>query len=124
MKFYKLIPISIFACSIGFAAVIKEIEVDGLKRFSKDTVLTYAAVNEGDNLEQSDVPQIISNLFITDFFDDIQVKLFPEAQRLNILVKEKPVLASVDFSGNVHFSKSDIEKSLTEHKIDKGRTFN
>lgn len=124
VKFYKLIPISIFACSIGFAAVIKEIEVDGLKRFSKDTVLTYAAVNEGDNLEQSDVPQIISNLFITDFFDDIQVKLFPEAQRLNILVKEKPVLASVDFSGNVHFSKSDIEKSLTEHKIDKGRTFN
>lgn len=125
MRLYKLVPI---ACLLSFsvlcAAVIKQIDVEGLKRFSKETVLTYAAITEGDNLEETEVTQIISNLFVTDFFDDIQVELFSEQQRLKIIVKEKPVLASVDFSGNNHFGKNDIEKALTEHKIDKGRTFN
>jgi outer membrane protein insertion porin family len=125
MKFSKLLPVlSLLSSSATFAAVIKDIDIEGLKRFSKDTVLTYAAIAEGDDLDQTDMTQIVSNLFLTDFFDDIQVQLSPEQHKLKIILKEKPVLFSVEFSGQNHFSKSDIEKALTEYKIDKGRTFN
>ncbi len=109
--------------SLVTADVIKNIDINGLKRFSKETVLTYAAISEGEDIQQSDLTHIVANLSLTDFFDDISVDYDPSRQKLIINVKEKPVLSSVTFTGNSNVGKGDIEKTLAQHNIDKGRTF-
>lgn len=105
------------------ALVVKNIEVNGLSRFSQSTVLVYSAVAVGDDIDEFDVKAIINNLFITDFFDDISVKL-NDSGVLIINVKEKPVIANITFHGNRHLKLEQIEAAFMEQSVSVGRTFN
>lgn len=125
MRFIPSWPLLLVFCSSLFAQeAIKHIVVEGNQRFSKETILNYASIEEGDIFEESETAQIISNLFITDFFDNIEVFFDPRSETLSIKIQEKPVLGEIIFKGNYHFSDNEIEKSLTEYNIDLGRTLN
>lgn len=104
--------------------VVEHIVVEGNQRFSRETILTYAAIDEGEEFDESDTAQIITNLFVTDFFDNIQVFFDPSSSTLTISLKEKPIIGEITWKGNNHFGDGDIEKSLSEYDIIKGRTFN
>ena len=105
------------------AQVVKDIEVEGLSRFSKSTVLVYSAVAVEDDLTEADIKAIINNLFVTDFFDEISVNL-DDNGLLKISVVEKPVIANITTTGNSHMNESQIESSLVDQGISVGRTFN
>ncbi len=112
------------ALSIAYAVILESIELVGAQRYSEKTILTYAAVEAGDELHQEDIPQIIKNLYMTNFFDDIRVRLDEQARKLCIEVTEKDILGDFVFEGYAHFSKNDLEKYLTEFKIQIGRPLN
>lgn len=114
----------LFSSILTAQEIIEHIAVEGNQRFSRETILTYAAIAEGEDFEESETAQIISNLFITDFFDNIQVFFESKTQTLVIKIQEKPVLGEIIFKGNSHFGDSEIEKSLSEYNVDLGRTFN
>jgi outer membrane protein insertion porin family len=104
------------------AQVVKDISIQGLSRYSESTVRLYSTVSVGDDLNETQIKEVIYNLFATDFFDDVKVTLNEEGL-LVIDVLEKPVIAEIDFSGNSHFSKSRIDTLLAEYGISLGRTF-
>lgn len=110
--------------SVVMADPIRSIVVTGNQRYSRGTLLTYAAIAEGDDLASDHVAQIIHNLYLTEFFDDLSVQYDLEKETLYIHVVEKPILSDIQFSGYLHFSKSEIEKSLVEYKIEVSRPFN
>jgi len=110
--------------SLVFADRIEKIVIDGSVRYSRATLLTYAAIDEGDEIFDQDIPQIIHNLYLTDFFDDLSVSYDDEEHTLNISVREKPILGKIDFIGCSHFSQTELTKALTEYKIEVGRAFN
>lgn len=125
MRLLPLWSLLLVFCSVLVAQeTIKNVVIEGNQRFSRETILNYASVDEGDVFEESETSQIIANLFVTDFFDNIEVDFNTETRVLTIKIEEKPVLGEVSFKGNYHFTDNDIEKSLTEYHIDVGRTFN
>lgn len=104
------------------AFVLKKIRVEGLQRIRLETVLNYLHVNEGDNLKQGDTVNIIDSLYQTDFFDNI--KLFQEGSTLVIKVEERPVITSVNFSGNKVIPKDKFEEVLKEQGLSEGAVYN
>ncbi len=110
--------------AVSIAAPVETITIRGTSRYSRSTLLAYAAIAEGDEISESDVPQIIHNLYLTDFFDEIEVDYSEEQRSLLIAVKEKSVLGEIEFHGYSHFSKTDLTKALVEYKLEVGRPFN
>jgi outer membrane protein insertion porin family len=124
MKIMRLLGLLLLLSNTVIATEIRHIVITGNQRFSEETILNYASIDRGDDFQESDSAQIISNLFITDFFDNIVVDFHTTSQTLFIQVTEKPVLGEIAFKGNYHFSDNEIEKSLSEYNIDVGRTLN
>ena len=101
--------------------IVESIEVEGTKKISLGTVLSYMPVNVGETLDIELSSDIIRELYSTGFFDDIE--LLRRDNVLVIRVIERPSIAEVNFEGN-----NDIEDEALQQAIDglgmiKGRIF-
>ena len=101
--------------------IVESIEVEGTKKISLGTVLSYMPVNVGETLYIELSSDIIRELYSTGFFDDIE--LLRRDNVLVIRVIERPSIAEVNFEGN-----NDIEDEALQQAIDglgmiKGRIF-
>jgi outer membrane protein insertion porin family len=80
---------------------VESIEVEGIKKITIGTVLSYLPINVGETLETLDIertPELIRELYSTGFFDDIE--LLRRDNVLLIKVVERPSIAEVNFEGN------------------------
>jgi outer membrane protein insertion porin family len=64
---------SLLISSLTISAPIKNIEILGLDAISRGTVLSYLPVETGDNYTDQTSKKIISSLYKTQFFKDIEV---------------------------------------------------
>ncbi|BAP58400.1 outer membrane protein assembly factor BamA [Candidatus Tachikawaea gelatinosa] len=88
--------------------VVKNINFNGLQRVSKNSALTYSAINIGDKIDQKKIKSIIHHLYSTKIFENISVSR--DKKNLVINVKEKPIIYDIVFSGN-KLIKSDVLKT-------------
>jgi len=101
--------------------VVDSIEVDGIKKITLGTVLSYLSVNVGESLEVERTPAIIRELYSTGFFDDIEL-----SRRDNVLVikvVERPSIAEVNFEGNDDIEDEALEQAMDGVGMSKGRIF-
>ena len=101
--------------------VVDSIEVDGIKKISLGTVLSYLPVNVGESLELDRSPQIIRELYSTGFFDNIE--LLRRDNVLVIKVVERPSIAEVNFEGNDDIEDEALEQAMDGVGMSKGRIF-
>lgn len=101
---------------------IKSIELQGLQRITKGTVFSYLPVRVGDTLTPAESTQIITDLYKTHFFSDIQ--LARSGDTLVIKVHELPVIGSIHLSGNKDIPTKKLMKVLNQNGFSEGETYN
>ncbi len=77
---------------------ISEINIEGAKRVSPSTILSYMPVSAGDKISQDQLNGIISSLFATDLFHDVSLRL--DGDKLVVVVDENPIINRVNIEGN------------------------
>ena len=58
-----------------FLTNIKKIEIDGNKRINNETIKMFSGVKIGKDLSKNDLNDALKNLYETNFFKDVNLKL-------------------------------------------------
>ncbi|MCE2746352.1 MAG: outer membrane protein assembly factor BamA [Burkholderiales bacterium] len=90
--------------------VVKDIEVEGLRRTEAGTVFSYLPIRVGDTFTDEKALQAIRSLFATGFFED--VKISAKGDVLVVTVVERPAIASVEINGTKEFDKETLKTAL------------
>jgi outer membrane protein insertion porin family len=100
---------------------VSDIRIEGLQRISEGTVYNYLPVNIGDRLDDRRVDEALRALYGTGFFKDIEFRR--DGGTLIVAVKERPSIESFTISGNKDIKTEDLEKSLRNVGLARGKTF-
>lgn len=90
---------------------LKNIDVEGLQRVEKETVLSYLNLKKGSNVSQDALDSSFKRLYDTGLFSDIS---FDTTQKntLKINVKENPIIDKRAFDGNDKIDDKVLEKEV------------
>lgn len=101
--------------------VIKDIQVEGLRRTEAGTIFGYLPVRVGDRFNDERALQAIRSLYATGFFDDVRISAKDDI--LVISVVERPAIASVEFNGIKEFDPETLKAALKEIGIGESKIF-
>jgi outer membrane protein insertion porin family len=108
--------IAICALSVGLVHaqsnqfVVKDIEVEGLRRTEAGTIFSYLPIKVGDTFNDEKALQAIRALFATGFFEDVRISA--KGSVLVVSVVERPAIASVEINGTKEFDKNTLKEAL------------
>ena len=110
---YKTILILIFSLfilsSLSKAEIINNINIEGNKRISKETIIMFADVSIRDQLSDQDLNIILKKLYDTNFFNLVSVKIIDDT--LIIKVDENPIIQNIFVFNTFYFNFWFIFKS-------------
>jgi len=101
--------------------ILDNVTIDGLEGLQSDVVKSRLGFKKGSYVTPEDTNQIINNLYGTGFFNSVD--LYRKGSNLFINVKERPIIAGFNFSGNKKLKKEDLEKVFTDAGIYVGNVF-
>lgn len=105
--------------AFGFTQfTIHNIQVQGLQRLEKGTVLTYLPVSVGDSMNQAEAQRSIRSLYHSGLFR--KVSLAQDGNTLIVRVKERPAIASFKITGNDHIGGDKLKKGLKQAGLAEG----
>src|SRR5688572_13773539 len=113
---------AVFAQTAGGEFTVGDIRIEGLQRISEGTVYNYLPVNIGDRLDQRRIDEALRALYATGFFRDVELRR--DGGTLVIAVLERPSIESFTITGNKDIKTEDLEKSLRNVGLARGKTFN
>ena len=101
----------------AFGEVIKNVEVSGNKRISKETVLVLGNISTGQNFEKKDLNNSLKKLYDSNFFKDIQITI--NNGTLNINLIENPIIEDIEIAGNKNetFNKEILESIKLKNRM-------
>ena len=77
---------------------IKNIEINGNKRISDETIIVFSGINQSNEINSSsDLNKILKDLYSTNYFSDVTVDF--TNNKLIINVVENPIIQSVQLNG-------------------------
>ncbi|HPI41125.1 MAG TPA: POTRA domain-containing protein, partial [Pseudobdellovibrionaceae bacterium] len=90
--------------------IVAEVAILGNKKIEKDAILEKLKTVVGKNLSSENLRTDILTLFKTGFFSDISVQSETMASGVKIIfvIKEKPTLGEITFSGNSEFKSDEV----------------
>ena len=92
--------------------IVKKIEVIGNERIPLQTIVMFSDINLNDDLSDSDINNIIKNLYETNFFKNIEITF--KENILKIKVKENPIIFDIVIKGiKAQKLKDLVSNSLT-----------
>ena len=109
-----LIIIFLFKFNYSYAEKIKKFEITGNDRISDETIILFSEYNINDDINQSNLNEIIKNLYKTYFFKNIDINF--NNNTLFINVSENPLIQSVTFTGIKRTSLTDQIKNIILQK--------
>ena len=124
----KFVTFVIFFACAGFAQAehfrIEKIQINGLKRIAKETVINYLPrdIKVGNVIDDEYTSKIIHALYKTNFFSDITVER--KENVLVIKVAERATISSLKISGSNKISKQQLIEALKAAGIAEGQEFN
>src|SRR5512144_3162097 len=127
LKFAAALPAllavpAVFAQTEGGEFTVGDIRIEGLQRITEGTVYNYLPVNIGDRLDQRRVDEALRALYATGFFRDVEIRR--DGGTLIVAVLERPSIETFNITGNKDIKTEDLEKSLRNVGLAKGKTFN
>ena len=94
--FYTTIIIFILIKN-SYSEIINDIKIIGNDRIPKETIILFSKVSIIDEINVSDINEILKNLYNTNFFKEVSVAF--NNNILNIKVIENPIIAKINFEG-------------------------
>lgn len=104
----------LFLFSYSKAEILKNIDIEGNKRVSNETIKLYGQINLNEDIDQKKLNDILKNLYETDFFED--VKLNMENNILKIQVKEYQTINQLIILGEASTRYKNEIKKLIQSK--------
>ncbi len=101
---------------------VGDIRIEGLQRITEGTVYNYLPVNIGDRLDNRRVDEALRALYATGFFRDVEIRR--DGGTLVVAVLERPSIEAFTITGNKDIKTEDLEKSLRNVGLSRGKTFN
>lgn len=101
----------LFVSGKSFAAVVKSIKIEGNKRIELDAIKTRIRTKVGTNFSRENVQEDIRSIFSLGYFDHVEVSE-DDADGgvvLYYLVKEKPIVAKIDYVGLSALDKDEMK---------------
>ena len=96
--FFKIIVFtSIFFSTYAFSDTLEKIEILGNERISDESIKLFINVNISDEIDNSEMNDIIKDLYETNFFKDISLSF--NDQTLIITVIENPIIENIFYKG-------------------------
>ena len=93
----KLFLFIILFFSNSYSEIIKDIEVVGNKRISKQTILVLGDIKINNDFDDISLNHTLKQLYETDFFSDIKFSI--NNGLLKITVKENPIIEKINING-------------------------
>jgi len=127
LKYLAALP-ALFAVPAVLAQVdpgaftVGDIRIEGLQRISEGTVFNYLPVNIGDRFDARRAEESLRALYSTGFFRDVELRR--DGGTLIVVVLERPSIESFTIDGNKDIKTEDLEKSLRNVGLARGKTFN
>ena len=112
-----LILIIFFIQSFAYSETIKEVDIKGNDRISKETILMFSEIDIGAEIDQNNINDILKKLYKTNFFESVEVSLLQN--KLIIKIKEFPIVQNVNVKG---IKKNSIQEKINENIFFKERT--
>jgi len=103
------------------AFTVGDIKIEGLQRISEGTVFNYLPVNIGDRIDARRAEEALRSLYATGFFRDVELRR--DGGTLVIAVLERPSIESFTIDGNKDIKTEDLEKSLRNVGLARGKTY-
>ena len=94
---YLVVTILFFSSNLFAEKVVSSVKISGNQRVSDETIKIYGEIEINKNYEESDINKVLNNLYSTDFFEDIKIRL--ENNVLYVNLKEYPVISQLIFLG-------------------------
>src|SRR5262245_9611353 len=99
---------------------IESVEIRGNRRVPSDTIRYHIRTKSGDVQNMEMIRRDVKELYAQNYFDDIRVDA-DDGKNGGIVVifvvKEKPLIRSIDFTGSNAITKADILEKLKQKKI-------
>ena len=89
----KAILIIFLTTSSAIAEILNEVEINGNQRISKGTIIVLGGIKKGVDYDNNKLNSILKNLYDTNFFNDIQLKL--SDGKLSINLSENPIIEDI-----------------------------
>ena len=74
-RIYITIIFLFFFISNSLAEIIKNVDVKGNKRISKETIILFGNIKLNHEINSGDLNDIIKNLYETNFFKNVSIKI-------------------------------------------------
>jgi outer membrane protein insertion porin family len=93
------------------SAYVKSIEVEGIERVERDTILSYLDVKPGENVSQEKLDEALKRIYATGLFTDIGFDI-TESGVLIVKVAENPIINKRVFDGNKKIDDNILESEV------------
>jgi outer membrane protein insertion porin family len=122
-KIARLGVLFAFVCGCAFADsfVVQKIQVQGLQRITLGTFLNYMPIKEGDTFDTAQSSEVIRVLYQTGFFSNVSISR--QKNTVVVSVVERPVIGSIDVSGNKEIATKDLLDGLKQNGFYEGQVF-
>ena len=112
-KLLSIILSVLFIAGSSFAEIVNEIQISGNKRVSDETVKVYGEIKpEGSDFSNSDLNNILKNLYSTNFFEDVNIEIRNKKLIINLI--EYPVINEIVLIGEQNTRvKNQIKKIIS-----------
>ena len=120
----KAILIIFLTTSSVIAEILNEVEINGNQRISEGTIIVLGGIKKNVDYDNNKLNSILKNLYDTNFFNDIQLKL--SDGKLSINLSENPIIEDIEITGikKKEYTKQILEeitlknrKSFTENQL-------
>ena len=100
--------------SVGYAHIVKGIEIEGNAKVESDAVLNLLNTKIGNRLDKATIQQDIRDLYELGYFSDIRFFKRRTANEVILIIRvvEKPAITSIEFKGLDELKEDDIKKSM------------
>ena len=95
--FLKYLTILFILTPSVFAEVIKEVDVTGNKRISKDTIIVLGDIKLNNDYDDLKLNETLKKLYQTNFFSNISISINQEILKISVI--ENPIIEDVEITG-------------------------
>ena len=105
--FIKVIFVIFLTTCNTIAEILSEIEINGNQRISEETIIILGDIKKNVDYDNKKLNKILKNLYSTNFFNDIQLKL--SDGKLTINLSENPIIENIEITG---IKKQELSEML------------
>jgi outer membrane protein insertion porin family len=118
--FLSMIPARPAMAQFGDETIVERVDIRGNRRIPEDTIrASIVQIRPGEPYDATKVEFDLRSLYRTNYFENLEVqeKDGDIGKVITFIVREKPLIRSIEYVGNKSFTESNILDAFKEKKL-------